>query len=114
MLLAKCVGQGDDLVVARLDALGTAIEEAGLLMLGSMDRRAGADQSGVPLQKKFSVDGYRIVVVWDVIELATDCRALMRSTARGVRGKVLGCWCHPAPCHGDVLCEAAAEWRPSV
>jgi hypothetical protein len=58
MLLAKCVGQGDDLVVARLDALGTAIEEAGLLMLGSMDRRAGADQSGVPLQKKFSVDGF--------------------------------------------------------
>jgi Domain of unknown function (DUF4326) len=31
-----------------------------------------------------------------------------------LRGKVLGCWCHPAPCHGDVLCEAAAEWRPSA
>jgi hypothetical protein len=24
-----------------------------------------------------------------------------------IRGKVLGCWCHPLPCHGDVLCEAA-------
>ena len=24
-------------------------------------------------------------------------------------GKVLGCWCHPAPCHGDVLIEAIAE-----
>ena len=23
-----------------------------------------------------------------------------------LRGKVLGCWCHPEPCHGDVLCEA--------
>jgi hypothetical protein len=22
-----------------------------------------------------------------------------------LRGKVLGCWCHPLPCHGDVLCE---------
>lgn len=23
-----------------------------------------------------------------------------------LRGKVLICWCHPEPCHGDVLCEA--------
>ena len=22
-----------------------------------------------------------------------------------LRGKVLGCWCHPKPCHGDVLIE---------
>ncbi len=22
-----------------------------------------------------------------------------------LRGKVLLCWCHPDPCHGDVLCE---------
>ena len=20
-----------------------------------------------------------------------------------LRGKCLGCWCHPEPCHGDVL-----------
>lgn len=24
-----------------------------------------------------------------------------------LRGKVLGCWCHPKPCHGDVLLELA-------
>lgn len=24
-----------------------------------------------------------------------------------LRGKVLGCWCAPAPCHGDVLAELA-------
>lgn len=24
-----------------------------------------------------------------------------------LRGKALGCWCHPLPCHGDVLAEAA-------
>jgi hypothetical protein len=23
-----------------------------------------------------------------------------------LRGKVLGCWCYPEPCHGDILCEA--------
>lgn len=24
-----------------------------------------------------------------------------------LRGKVLGCWCKPGPCHGDVLAELA-------
>jgi hypothetical protein len=26
-----------------------------------------------------------------------------------LRGKVLGCWCAPKPCHGDVLLRMAAE-----
>ena len=26
-----------------------------------------------------------------------------------LRGKVLGCWCYPLPCHGDVLCDAVNE-----
>lgn len=26
---------------------------------------------------------------------------------RELRGKVLGCWCAPRPCHGDVLAEIA-------
>lgn len=25
-----------------------------------------------------------------------------------LHGKTLGCWCHPQPCHGDVLVAAAA------
>lgn len=24
-----------------------------------------------------------------------------------LKGKVLGCWCHPQPCHGDVLAKIA-------
>ncbi len=24
-----------------------------------------------------------------------------------LRGKTLGCWCHPLPCHGDILEELA-------
>ena len=27
-------------------------------------------------------------------------------------GKVLGCWCYPAPCHGDVLSELVDYTRP--
>jgi Domain of unknown function (DUF4326) len=26
-----------------------------------------------------------------------------------LRGKALGCWCAPEPCHADVLAAAAAE-----
>ena len=28
---------------------------------------------------------------------------------RELKGKVLGCWCSPLPCHGDVLAEWANE-----
>jgi hypothetical protein len=26
-----------------------------------------------------------------------------------LRGRVLGCWCHPAPCHGHMLAEAVNQ-----
>ena len=26
-----------------------------------------------------------------------------------IRGKVIGCWCKPKPCHGDVLAELADQ-----
>ena len=26
-----------------------------------------------------------------------------------LHGKVLGCWCHPEPCYGDILCERVNE-----
>jgi hypothetical protein len=28
---------------------------------------------------------------------------------QALQGKVLGCWCHPKPCHGDILVKAA-KW----
>lgn len=32
---------------------------------------------------------------------------LVERAKRELRGKVLGCWCHPKACHGDVLAEVA-------
>ena len=32
---------------------------------------------------------------------------LVAAARRELRGKVLGCWCHPLTCHGDVLAELA-------
>jgi hypothetical protein len=34
---------------------------------------------------------------------------LMTQLATELKGKVLGCWCKPDACHGDVLAELADE-----
>jgi hypothetical protein len=33
----------------------------------------------------------------------------MRQAVRELSGKRLGCWCAPAPCHGDVLVQIIEE-----
>jgi hypothetical protein len=35
--------------------------------------------------------------------------ALVEKAKRELRGKVLGCWCKPLDCHGDVLKAVADE-----
>lgn len=32
---------------------------------------------------------------------------LREAAKKELRGKILGCWCAPKPCHGDVLLEIA-------
>jgi hypothetical protein len=34
---------------------------------------------------------------------------LLAAAKRELRGKVLGCWCAPGPCHGEVLVRIAYE-----
>lgn len=34
---------------------------------------------------------------------------LVKRVRRELKGKILGCWCSPFACHGDVLAELAAE-----
>lgn len=34
---------------------------------------------------------------------------MIRSIKEELRGKTLGCWCAPLPCHGDVLLKIANE-----
>lgn len=31
----------------------------------------------------------------------------LRARVAALDGKILACWCHPLPCHGDVLLRAA-------
>jgi hypothetical protein len=28
---------------------------------------------------------------------------LLKAIVPELKGKILGCWCHPKPCHGDIL-----------
>ena len=32
-------------------------------------------------------------------------RKIMADAKKELKGKILGCWCKPLPCHGDVLAE---------
>lgn len=34
---------------------------------------------------------------------------MLMSKLPSLKGKVLGCWCSPKPCHGDVLVELANQ-----
>ncbi len=34
---------------------------------------------------------------------------LVARAKRELRGRVLGCWCHPHPCHADTLAEVANQ-----
>jgi hypothetical protein len=36
-------------------------------------------------------------------------KALIERARRELRGKVLGCWCAPGRCHGDILAKLANE-----
>lgn len=39
---------------------------------------------------------------------------LLARVKRELKGKVLGCWCHPKACHGDVLSRIANEPEPLI
>ena len=38
---------------------------------------------------------------------------LVKAVATELKGKILGCWCHPNACHGDVLAKIA-EMTPVI
>lgn len=50
----------------------------------------------------------------DTVEQAIECyrrwivtQPSLMADLHELRGKVLGCWCKPGPCHGDILLELA-------
>lgn len=55
---------------------------------------------------KIGRDGTRRQVIDKYREWVTSQEKLMEDVWK-LRGKVLGCWCKPRACHGDVLAELA-------
>jgi hypothetical protein len=53
---------------------------------------------------KIGKDGTRERVIELYRAYIREQRGLLADLGE-IRGKVLGCWCSPLPCHGDVLAE---------
>lgn len=60
---------------------------------------------------KFKV-GSRDEAVSRFREWFLDQPELVKRAKRELRGKVLGCWCKPSSCHGDVIAEIVDERKP--
>ena len=52
-------------------------------------------------------DGTRAEVISKFREWFLSQPQMVERAKRELRGKVLGCWCSPQTCHGDVLSEIA-------
>ena len=55
------------------------------------------------------VDGTRSIVIqkYRTWLLNSPDSAPLRNELHELKGKILGCWCKPKDCHGDVLAELA-------
>lgn len=58
---------------------------------------------------KEGTDGTRAEVIQMFEEWLLRQPDLVEKVKQELRGKVLGCWCSPLPCHGEVLARIANE-----
>jgi len=66
---------------------------------GSMFRNREWMKNNSMEERMRSIEVYR---VWFYEEIKKEW---FRKEVEKLRGKVLGCWCKPLPCHGDVIVE---------
>lgn len=69
--------------------------------------RPGFVDAGWGNPYRIGVDGDRVVVLAQYAEWLADQPKLRERARIELRGKVLGCWCAPKPCHGDFLAAIA-------
>lgn len=60
---------------------------------------------------KIGPDGDRAAVIAKYTVWIRSCPDLLASLPE-LQGKILGCWCAPLPCHGDVLARLADAQTP--
>jgi hypothetical protein len=61
---------------------------------------------GDGIDRKTSIKMYKEYFYWRISHDTKFARLV-----RSLEGKKLGCWCAPAPCHGDVIVEYFEELR---
>lgn len=68
------------------------------------------DKWGNPFE--IGKDGTRAEVIEKYQNYILENQELMADLEE-LRGKRLGCWCHPLPCHGDVLVKLLNATKPN-
>jgi hypothetical protein len=59
-------------------------------------------------------DAVQMYREWAVgMRMHPEGKPFPRERVESLRGKVLGCWCHPEKCHGDVLVELLEATAPA-
>lgn len=103
--LLKRLREGETVVVSLRGQHNSLIEwadAAGLYM--RIDRRS---EWGNPFE--LPADGDRDTVIANYAEHYLPHKPSLLERLPELRGKALGCWCAPEPCHGDVLKEKAEQ-----
>lgn len=73
--------------------------------IGRAVPRRGLKKSPYANPFKIGKDGTREEVIEKYREWLLNQPELIERAKRELKGKVLGCWDKPLPCHGDVLAE---------
>ncbi|MEU6319317.1 DUF4326 domain-containing protein [Streptomyces sp. NPDC047009] len=83
-------------------------EYADVVYVGRAMRRGGWDLDGSPLASPFRPgrDGTREEVI-EKYRTYLLGRPDLLALLPGLRGRRLGCWCAPEPCHAQVIAELA-------
>jgi hypothetical protein len=92
------LGAGETIVVNMRDDISKVLEAKGLLV--RIDR-------GTPWGNPFILDddGDRETVIASYADHYLPHKPSLLCRLDSLRGKALGCWCAPLPCHGDALKE---------
>lgn len=80
--------------------------------IGRKNTYAGLPQSKWHNPFEIGKDGTRKEVIAKYKEYVLNNPELMAALPE-LEGLILGCWCHPLPCHGDVLVKLLNATKPN-
>lgn len=103
----------DNLRAWMADINNVYIARAGIVFIDG--RRFPPTSSPFANRFKIGRDGSRADVIRkyeaDMIERLDKDPSLVKELLK-IKGKCLGCWCAPEPCHGDVLLRLVRKYDP--